>query len=152
MTRDKIVGMTVGMTVAPSLPRAVTVHGLAQARAALAPRLPVLLLSGPGAASYGGALWWRNVVEQALDGRHAPDALDCSDEPGRALEALAAGCRIIVLLPCPAFASVADRAGGATMLPRRPVSLDLEQPGNARRLHAWLSAPAAGVTTGGSSS
>ena len=137
------------MTRAAVLPPAVTVHGLAQARAALAPGLPVLLLSGPGAASYGGALWWRKMIGLALDGRHAPDALDCSDEPGRALEALAAGCRIIVLLPCPAFASVADRAGETLVLRTRPVSLDLEQPGNSRRLLAWLSPPGAGVTTAG---
>ncbi len=128
------------MTLSRKLPPAVTVHGLAQARAALAPGLPVLLLSGPGAASYGGALWWRKLIELALAGGQAPDALDCRDEPGRALEALAAGCRIIILLPCPAFASVADRAGDALVLPVRPQSLDLEQPGNARRLHDWLTA------------
>ncbi len=140
--------MTLSATPRLPLPPAVTVHGLAQARAALEPGLPVLLLSGPGAASYGGALWWRNVIELALDGRHAPDALDCRDEPGRALEALAAGCRIIILLPCPAFASVADRAGDALVLPVRPRSLDLEQPGNAWRLQAWLTAAASDGSLG----
>ncbi len=120
------------------LPPAVTVHGVDQARAALAPGLPVLLLSAWGTAAYAGAGWWRAMVTAALDGRAQPDALDCADLAGRALEALAAGCRIIVLHPCPAFATVAERAGGALVLPDRPPSLDLDERGAERRLLGWL--------------
>ncbi len=120
------------------LPPAVVVHGLGQARAALAPGLPVLLLSGPGAAGYAGAGWWRAMIGMALDGRHQPDALDCSDQAGRALEALAMGCRIVVLLPCPALPAIIERAAGALVLSARPAALDLGQPGAARGLEAWL--------------
>ena len=123
------------------LPPAVTVHGLPDARAALAPGFPVLLLSGPGAAAYAGAGWWRAVVAHALAAHpeaDAPDALDCADLPGRALEALAIGCRIIILEPCPAWPSVADRADGALILQARPPSLDLAEPGAHRQLERWL--------------
>ena len=119
------------------LPPAVTVHGLQQAQAALAPGLPVLLLSAPGAAAYAGAGWWRALVAAALDGRAQPDALDCADLPGRALEALHTGCRILILLPCPGFASVAARTD-ALILAARPTSLDLGRRGAERGLVRWL--------------
>ena len=121
------------------LPPAVVVHGLGHARAALRPGRAALLLSGPGAGCYAGAGWWRALVAAAGDGSPQPDALDCDDQPGRALEALAAGCRIVILRPCPAFASVAARAGGAMVLPERPAALDLGLRGAERRLAAWLS-------------
>jgi hypothetical protein len=123
------------------LPRAVAIHGLAHAKAALAPGRPVLLLSAPGAAGFAGAGWWRALIAAALDGGApglGPDALDCGNQPGRALEALAAGCRIIILRPCPAFAAVAGRAASAIVLPERPPALDLAQPGALRQLDAWL--------------
>jgi hypothetical protein len=124
------------------LPPAVTVHGLGHARVALAAAAargrPVLLLSGPGAGGYAGALWWRGVVAAALDGRPGLDALDCGDQAGRALEALAAGCGIVVLGPCPGFAAVAERGGTAMVLGRRPESLDLAVRGAERFLGEWL--------------
>lgn len=125
------------------LPPAVTVHGLGQAKTALAPNLPVLLLSAEGAAAYAGAAWWRAMIGAALEGRHAPDALDCSDLAGRALEALHCGCRIIILHPCPAYPAIVERAmvqhaGAALVLSRRPLSLDLDHPGAHRRLEPWL--------------
>lgn len=123
------------------LPPAVVVHGLAQARAALAPGLPALLLSAQGAAAYAGAGWWRAMITAALQGRNEPDALDCADLAGRALEALAVGCRILVLHPCPAFAAVVERAGGAQILSARPPALDLGQRGAARHLPDWLRQP-----------
>ena len=131
--------MAVGMTLAP----AVIIHGLADARIALAPGWPVTLLSAPGAASYAGCGWWRAVVAAALaehPGVSAPDMLDCADAPGRALEALGIGCRLLVLHPCPAWARIAARAGaeGASLLDQPPVALDLGQPGAARRITAWL--------------
>ena len=125
------------------LPPAVVVHGLGDARAALRTGRPVTLLSGPGAASNAGCGWWRALVAQALAeaGRDAPDVLDCADAPGRAVEALRAGCLRLVLDPCvPAFADVAARAAGlgAAVLPVRPPALDLAEPGARRRLDGWL--------------
>ncbi len=121
------------------LPPAVVVHGLGDARRALAPGRPVTLLSGPGAAIYAGAGWWRALV--AASGTAGPDVLDCADAPGRAMEALRAGCRLLVLDPAvPAAPLVAARAAaaGALVLPERPPALDLAQPGAERRLAAWL--------------
>lgn len=134
--------MTLGTTLAP----AVIIHGLADARAALALRRPLTLLSAPGAASYAGCGWWRAVVSAATvehPGAAPPDVLDCAGAPGRALEALGMGCRLLVLHPCPAWAGIAARADaqGSTLLDRPPVALDLGQPGALRRLTAWLSAP-----------
>jgi hypothetical protein len=120
------------------LPPAVIVHGLAQARLAVAAG-PVTLLSAPGAALYAGCGWWRAVV--AASGTAGPDVLDCADAPGRAMEALRAGCRIIVLEPAvPAAALVTGRAAaiGAVVLPAPPPALDLAAPGAVRLLAAWL--------------
>ena len=134
--------MTIELSGEPP-PPAVIVHGLAHARAALAPGRPVLLLSAPGAASYAGCAWWRALVATALSGhpgRHEPDMLDCADAPGRALEALQAGCKLLMLHPGPAWADIAGRASalGAALLPSAPASLDLGQHGAERRLAAWL--------------
>src|SRR5579875_530165 len=99
---------------------AVVVRGLAEARAALAPGLPVTLLSTPGAALVGGCGWWRALVAAAAaerPGLIAADILDCADAPGRALEAMRAGQRLIVLAPCPGWEDAADAAAicGATL-------------------------------------
>lgn len=121
------------------LPPAIVVHGLGHARAALATGHAVTLLSGVGAATYAGCGWWRALV--AASGTPGPDILDCDDAPGRAMEALQVGCRIIVLDPAvPAFALLQSRAAvvGAMLLPARPACLDLGEPGAARRLHDWL--------------
>ena len=135
------------------LPQAVVVHGLADARLALAVGWPVTLLSAPGAAGYAGCGWWRAMVEAAraempgispegAPGRiWAPDVLDCLDQTGRAIEALRHGLRRLVLLPgAPARDDVVARAEtlGALLLDVRPPALDLAQPGAARCLAAWL--------------
>ena len=121
-----------------TLPPAVVIHGLDHARTALGPGRAVLLLSGAGAGAYAGAMWWREMIAAALGTRREPDALDCADQAGRALEALTAGCGIVVLRPCPSFESVAARATGALVLPARPPALDLAQRGAIRHLDAWL--------------
>lgn len=131
------------MSIPPTLPPAVVIHGLPHALTALAPGRPVLLLSAPGAASYAGCAWWRAVIAAALalhPSAHAPDMLDCADSPGRALEALSVGCRLIALQPGPAWDDIADRAAatGARLLPAPPPALDLAQRGSGRRLAAWL--------------
>jgi hypothetical protein len=136
-------------------PRAVTVHGFAQASAALARGRPVTLLSGRGAAVYGGVGWWRALVEaarRAYPNTHGGDILDCADAPGAAMAALRCGQAALVLDPtCPAFAAVAAAASarGAAVLAARPASLDLADPAASRRLQAWLavddSAPGLGI-------
>ncbi len=120
-------------------PPAVVVHGLPHLNQALAAGLPVTLLSGPGAATYAGCGWWRALM--ALGGGGNPDILDCGDAPGRAMESLRAGCRLLVLDPAvPAWSLVAARAAvvGAELLAERPPALDLAKPGAPRRLQAWL--------------
>jgi hypothetical protein len=132
-----------------SFPRAVTVHGLAEARAALAAAGPrgVLLLSAPGAGGYAGAAWFLGVVAAAAKpGVPLHAALDCADAAGTALAALRAGARLVVLDgACPGFAAVASAAAeiGAVLLPARPPSLDLagldlRRRDDLARLAAWL--------------
>ncbi len=122
------------------LPPAIVIHGLEHARTALASGRPVLLLSAPGAALYAGCGWWRAVIAASGGGLDAPDALDCADAPGRALEALSIGCRLVVLHPCPARDDVTARAAGlgVAVLPARPPALDLAEPGAERHVAAWL--------------
>jgi hypothetical protein len=125
-------------------PPAIIVHGLNQARRALAPRRPVLLLSAPGAGMYAGVGWWQALMLLARDA--APEApfehmLDCGDAAGRALEALRIGQTFLVL-DCagPVWADVAARACGlgATLLRTAPPALDLARPGADRDIAAWL--------------
>lgn len=139
-----------------NLPPAVTVHGLAGARAAVAAAGPrgVLLLSARGAGGFAGAPWFLGVV-RAAGGDVA--ALDCADSTGVALTALRAGARIVVLDgACPSFAAVAAAAAeaGALLLRERPPSLDLARLDLRRRddlarLAAWLAleAPQPGATS-----
>jgi hypothetical protein len=126
------------------LPPAVMVHGLEHARAALAPGVPVTLLSGPAAGVYAGVGWWQALVALAAQGGTVPpDILDCGEATGRALEALRAGQRLLVLRADPAlFRNVAERAAqlGATVLPEAPPALDLASRGALRHLDTWLRA------------
>ena len=123
---------------------AVTVHGLAQAVAALAQGRPVALLSARGAALYAGCGWWRALVVAArAEHPDCPclDILDCADAAGRAFEALRIGQKTLVLdLACPGHFAAAGAAAscGALLLPARPASLDMALPGAARRLGPWL--------------
>ena len=131
-----------GSQAATPLPRAVVVHGVCDALVALAPGVPVTLLSAPGAGAYAGAGWWRALVAIAHAAHPATpcrDVLDCADAPGHAMAAIRAGQSILVLDPaCPAFARVATLA---IVLAARPPALDLAAHGAAWRLRAWLSAP-----------
>jgi succinyl-CoA synthetase beta subunit len=123
-------------------PQAVIVHSLAQARQALAANRPVTLLSAPGAAIYAGAGWWLALVEAAAGGAPPPpNFLDCGGAAGRALEALRAGQKHIILqAPEAIFAEVSVIAASfdAAVLAVAPPSLDLGRPGAARLLAAWL--------------
>jgi hypothetical protein len=117
---------------------AVIVHGIDDARAALAPGRPVIFLSAPGAALYGGCLWWRALMREV--GQEF-SLLDCGDAPGRAVEALRLGLPGVVLT-CEdaAFAVVAGIAAAqdAILLPLAPPALDMGERGAERRLIAWL--------------
>jgi hypothetical protein len=129
---------------------AVIVHGVEDAAAALAPGLPVTLLSAPGAALYAGCLWWREMVA-AAHARHAHitarehtnaiDILDCAAASGQAMGALRSGvCRLVLCPDAPgwdALAEIAQRQGGF-VLPQAPIALDLGQRNAIRRLHGWL--------------
>ncbi|WP_428488822.1 hypothetical protein [Rhodopila sp.] len=123
---------------------AVIVHGEAQARAALAPGLPVTLLSAPGAAMFAGCLWWREIVALARASYPlipAIDILDCADASGLAMAALRSGaCRLVLAPGAPgwdAVAAVADRQGGF-VLSQPPAALDLAQRNATRQLAPWL--------------
>ncbi len=124
--------------------QAVVVHGLAQARAALRPGFPVVLLSAPAAAGYAGCLWWRELVAAARAAHPATpalDVLDCGAAPGHAMAALRVGQRLLILDPaCPAYRAVAGAAAtlGAHVLPARPPALDMAARGAQRRLAGWL--------------
>src|ERR1700744_4460306 len=90
---------------------AVIVHGLADARAAVAPGRPVTLLSAPGAALFAGCLWWRQLVVAARADSPATavlDILDCADASGLAISALRSDVHHLVLWPqAPGHARVA---------------------------------------------
>lgn len=132
--------LNVNMIIYP----AVIVHGVADARAALIPGLPVTLLSAPGAAVFAGCLWWREVIVAARAGHPdtaATDILDCADASGMAMGALRSGvCRLVLWPNAPGWNSVAaitERQGGF-VLPGAPPALDLAERNALRRLHAWL--------------
>lgn len=89
--------------------RAIIVHSLAHARAALraasAHGVPVTLFSGPGAAGYAGPEWFRELIAAAT--AEHPDTqvtavLDCGAAPGHALAALRAGLKAIRIEADPA--------------------------------------------------
>ena len=122
-------------------PRAITVHGLADALAALeaatALGRPVVLLSAPGAAAHAGAGWFKALAD--LAGQHWPQAaatamLDCGDRADLAQGALRAGLADIVFTgPASVAARLADIAGqqGARLHRRRPPALEIAEPGEA---------------------
>jgi hypothetical protein len=124
---------------------AVIVHGLADAKAALAPSLPVTLLSAPGAALFAGCLWWREIISAArvaFPNTDATDVLDCADSSGMAMGALRSGvCRLVLWPEAPGWngvAAIAEQSGGF-VLRQAPPALDLAQRNAARRVKAWLS-------------
>lgn len=122
----------------PRLPPAICVHSSGQATLALAANRPVTLLSARAAAVFAGPAWWRALIARC--GTTQPDILDCADASGRALEAIALRCRIIILAACPAWSEIAERAtsAGSVLLAARPTNLDLADPAAARHIEAWL--------------
>ncbi len=118
---------------------AVIVHSLDDVKRVMTPRLPVLLLSGPGAALFGGCLWWLELLRTAEFS--GPSLFDCGDAPGRAVEAVRLGVPGVILTCEPAlFAAVGELAAirGAVVAAARPRALDMGERGAERRLLAWL--------------
>ncbi len=120
------------------LPPAVIIHGLRDAKAALATGLPVTLISAPGAALYAGCLWWQALLTAA--DFTGPALLDCGDAPGRALEALRLGLSGLILTSPPALfdavVRVADK--NVVILRTAPAALDMADPVALRALNGWL--------------
>lgn len=114
--------------------RAVVVHGLADAVAALAQGAaeggPVTLLSAPGAALYAGCGWWKALVEAARTAHpdaRCMDILDCADGTGQAMAALRIGLTRLVLWPdAPgraAVVAIAESMGGFVLPTPPPVNV-----------------------------
>lgn len=115
--------------------RAIIIHELAHARAALAAAaerdVAVELWSAPGAGIYAGAGWFDAVLRAA--GNQAPSAvfigvLDCDDRADLAQAALRQGLQHVCFRGSKAVAArLADiaRRADATLHRRRPRALDL---------------------------
>ncbi len=134
------------MAATDPFPPCVIVHEAAEACLALVAGRPVTLLSAPWAGVYGGARWWAGLVAAAARRSGCPEPphiLDCGDAPGRALEALRAGQRRLVLrAPAPVWREIAGRAAslGALLLEAPPDALDLGTREGRFRLAAHLGA------------
>jgi hypothetical protein len=131
--------------------RAVIIHELAHARAALAAAaelgVPLELWSAPGAAAYAGAGWFDAVMRAA--GNQAPSAvfigvLDCDDRADLVQAALRQGLTHVCFRgPKAAAVRLSDiaRHYGGTLHRKMPRALDLlytDDPPAACR--AWLAA------------
>jgi len=121
----------------------VIVHGIAHARAAASAAaaldVPVRIRSAPGAAAYGGAGWFLEMI--AIVRAEFPDArveasLDCADAPGYAMAALRRGAAMIRFQGSKAasgkIAQLAD-AHGAVLDTGRARPLDLLGVGNPEK-------------------
>lgn len=122
-------------------------HSIARA---LAPGLPVTLLSPPGFALYAGAPWWLALLASASFTGFS--LLDCGDAAGRALEALRIGLRGVILsAEAVIFDQIAAiaRESHAQLLATPPPSFDATRNRNDVELRHWLTDPAltgAGLT------
>ncbi len=129
--------------------RAVVVHSLDHARAALAAAaelgVPVTLFSAPGAAGYAGAPWFQKLTEIAA--AEYPEVelravLDCGDRPGWVMAALRQGLRELRFTGRKAvaakLAAIAEERG-ARLVARRPRALDLlAEPDPQAACRRWL--------------
>ncbi len=132
--------------------RAIVVHGLADARAALAAAReagsPVALWSAPDAGCYGGAAWFAELTAQAAaaePGATFETALDCGDDAGVAAEALRHGLRRVRFSGAVATRRKLEQiagALGAAVVADRPDALDPQhEPDPAAAMRAWLQTP-----------
>lgn len=114
---------------------AIIIHGLEDARAALAAarelRVPVAIISAPGGGGYGGAGWFAALVREAQ--AECPDVpvtaiLDCADAPGFVLGAFRAGLKAVRFTGREDVAAkLADIAGahGAILITGDVATIDL---------------------------
>ena len=142
--------------------RAVVVHDLAQAEAALAAaaalEAPLMLVSAEGASATLGPLLFRALVEQARRA-HPEVALevlfDCAEQPGHAAAALRAGFTKVRFggrrRAAEALVAIAA-ATGAELVARRPKALDLRgEPDPEAACRAWLARGRRAIAGGGAS-
>jgi hypothetical protein len=136
--------------------KAVVIHSLAQARAALgaaaALTRPVLLLSAPAAAGYAGPGWFWALVARAREDVPEAEALavlDCGEAPGHVLAALrddqASGPRAVCFTgpaeTAETLRGLAETAGYG-FFPARPAALELRHEDDPETAcAAWLAAP-----------
>ena len=119
--------------------RPVRVHGLADARVALAAAADLGRTAVLVGSAAGGALWFRRLVEAAraeVPAAEVVAVLDCADRAGGAQGALAAGVRHVLFTGREDVAArLADIAAqsGAAVLTDLPDALDLR---GARDPHA----------------
>jgi hypothetical protein len=133
-------------------PPTIIVHNLGHALGALATAeatgTAVRLISAPGAAAYGGAAWFTELVSTAR-ARHpnaeAEAVLDCGAEPGLALGAIRAGVEAIrIKAPAPVrdrIIAMADAAGCRVVANSRARTYDLLDAGDPQKeVATWLRA------------
>lgn len=131
--------------------KAVMVHSLEQARAAVAAAaglgVPVTLLSAEGAAGSVGALWFKALIEQAVAGQPEAEVtavLDCADKPGHVLGALRHGFTALRFTGRPKVRKELEKvaaAYGATLITSKIAAVDLlEEPDPEAACRAWLAA------------
>ena len=131
-------------------PRAVAVHGIADARAALAAAaetgVPVVLVSAPSGAAALGAGWWQALIRQLaaeFPGVAVTAILDCGSRADLVQAALRQGLRELCFRGAPGvarkLAEIADQYG-ARLHRRLPEALDLTGfPDPAAACRDWLS-------------
>ncbi len=116
-------------------PRIIIVHGIAHARAAAAAAatlgVAVRIRSAPGAAAYGGAGWFLEIIDivrAEYPNARIEASLDCADAPGYAMAALRRGAEMIRFRGTKTagekIAQLAD-ARGAVLDKSRAAPLDL---------------------------
>ena len=129
--------------------KAVIVHSLAHARAALAAAaelgVPLTLASAPGAAAYAGPGWFQEVVAQAKAEVPRADCravIDCGERPGDVLLALRLGLEQVRFTgkkeAAKKLAAIAEQLG-AELITGRLEALDLRGVADpAVACRAWL--------------
>ncbi|MDJ0950476.1 MAG: hypothetical protein QNJ94_16310 [Alphaproteobacteria bacterium] len=137
------------MTARRDAAKAIIVHDLAQARAAVAAAAahgrPITLWSPPGAAAYLGASYFLSLVAAARADHPTAEVdavLDCADDAGWVLAALRRGVAGVCFHGTDRVAAkLADIAGqyGATLHRAAPDALDLAKAADpAQACREWL--------------
>lgn len=117
-------------------PRAIIVHALAHAIAALEAaveaRRPVTLVSASDAGIYGGPGWWRELIAAAcaaVPAAQCTSLLDCGDDAGAAQAAIRAGVGGVIFTGradvAARLADIAHQRGVHFVAQRPAVALDL---------------------------